>query len=169
MLKVYKSHASAYLPHLATKGSACFDVHASLQPGDAVVCYHYGVTDEDALLVDDSGNIIIAPGMRTLVPVNLIFDIPQGFSLRAHPRSGLSLKKGLTLFNCEGVIDNDYVEPLFITLYNISGVDQTISDGDRIAQVELVRSEQYSIEEVLDKPLHKTDRVGGFGSTGVKV
>jgi dUTP pyrophosphatase len=169
MLKVYKTHPSAYLPHLATEGSACFDVHASLQYGDAVTCYHYGVKDKDVLLVDDFATIIIAPGMRTLIPVNLIFDIPEGFSLRAHPRSGLSLKQGLTLFNCEGVIDSDYVEPLFITLYNISGIDQIISDGDRIAQVELVRSEQYTIEEVLDRPLHKTDRVGGFGSTGVKL
>ena len=88
--------------------------------------------------------------------------------MRAHPRSGLSLKQGLTLFNCEGVIDNDYVEPMFVTLYNISGVDQIVCDGDRIAQADLIRTEQYTIEETLDKPQQKTERAGGFGSTGVK-
>lgn len=168
MLKVFKTHPSAYVPKLATEGSACFDLHASLIPGDKVKCYHYGETAADSLEVNAFSSITIRAGMRTLVPLNLIFDIPEGFSMRAHPRSGLSLKQGLTLFNCEGVIDNDYVEPMFVTLYNISGVDQNISDGDRIAQADLVRTEQYTIEETLDKPQQKTDRAGGFGSTGVK-
>lgn len=169
MLKVYKTNPAAYLPKLATTGSACFDLHASLIPGDKVKCYHYGETAPDALEVNAFGSITIKAGMRTLVPLNIIFDIPEGFSLRAHPRSGISLKQGLTLFNCEGVIDNDYVDPCFVTLYNISGIDQVIVDGDRIAQADLVRSEMYTIEETTVKPAQKTERSGGFGSTGVKM
>lgn len=168
MLKVYKTHQSAYVPKLATAGSACFDVHASLIPGDKVKCYRFGEPAQDSLAVNAFGSITIEPGMRTLVPLNLIFDIPDGFSLRVHPRSGVSLKQGLTLFNCEGVIDNDYVDPCFVTLYNISGIDQIIADGDRIAQAELVRSEVYTIQETTEKPAQKTERSGGFGSTGVK-
>ena len=168
MLKVFKTNQLAYIPKLATEGAACFDLHASLIPNDKIKCYPYGSLIADNLEVNKLSSISIEPGLRTLVPLNLIFDIPEGFSVRIHPRSGLSLKQGLTLFNCEGVIDSDYVDPCFITLYNISGSAQNISDGDRIAQAELVRSEQYSVEETMTAPTQKTDRTGGFGSTGVK-
>ena len=102
-----------------------------------------------------------------LVPTNLILDIPKGFSVKAHPRSGLSLKQGLTLFNCTGVIDSDYVDPLFITLVNISGTTRTICDGDRIIQAELQVKIDTALESTNKRPTKKTDRNGGFGSTGV--
>jgi dUTP pyrophosphatase len=168
MLKAYKTHESAQIPKLATQEAACFDVHASLIPGTDVRCYMYGDAIPSSLTVNAFSTITIPPGARTLVPLNLILDIPQGFSVRFHPRSGISLKQGLTLFNCEGVIDSDYVDPCFVTLYNISGTSQIVSDGDRIAQGELQKSIEYSIQETDIAPRQKTDRVGGFGSTGVK-
>ena len=168
MLKIFKTHESAYVPKFATAGAACFDVHASLIAGTSVKCYLSEDTTPISLTVNAFGNIYIPEGARTLVPLNLILEIPEGHSVRFHPRSGISLKQGLTLFNCEGVIDNDYVDPCFITLYNISGTSQIVSDGDRIAQGELQKSIEYSIQETDIAPRQKTDRVGGFGSTGVK-
>ena len=168
MLKVFKTHESARVPQLATKGAACFDVHASLIPDTKVKCYLYGEAAPTAITVNAFGSIYIPAGARTLIPLNLILDIPTGYSVRFHPRSGISLKQGLTLFNCEGVIDSDYVDPCFVTLYNISGVDQIVSDGDRIAQGELVATRFYEIEETSEAPAQKTDRTGGFGSTGVR-
>lgn len=168
MLKVFKTHESAKVPQLATQGAACFDVHASLIPSTSVKCYRYGETAPSGLVVNAFSSITIPAGARTLVPLNLILDIPSGYSVRFHPRSGISLKQGLTLFNCEGVIDSDYVDPCFVTLYNVSGVDQIVCDGDRIAQGELVVTLAYTIEETDTAPGQKTDRAGGFGSTGVK-
>jgi dUTP pyrophosphatase len=102
-----------------------------------------------------------------LVPTGLIFDIPEGFSLRIHARSGLSLKEGLVLANSEAVIDSDYVDEVFVLLYNRSSVGRTIRIGERIAQAELVESVQYTIKETKKQPTVKTDRTGGMGSTGV--
>ena len=111
--------------------------------------------------------ISIAPGERVLVPTGCIMDIPQGYSVRIHARSGTSLKQGLVLANAEGVIDSDYVEEVFVMLHNISGNAVTINHGDRVAQAELVKNVEYSVEETPARPLHKTKRQGGFGSTGI--
>jgi dUTP pyrophosphatase len=94
-------------------------------------------------------------------------DIPQGYSVRLHARSGTSLKQGLVLANAEGVIDSDYVEEVFVMLHNISGNAVTINHGDRVAQAELVKNVEYSVEETPARPLPKTNRQGGFGSTGI--
>jgi dUTP pyrophosphatase len=109
------------------------------------------------------------PGDRLMVPTGLIFDIPEGYSVRVHARSGLSLKQGLVLANSEGVIDSDYIEELFILVHNISDNGISIAHGDRIAQGELVVREAYTIGEISCHPGQKTDRVGGMGSTGVTV
>ena len=84
-----------------------------------------------------------------------------------HARSGTSLKQGLVLANAEGVIDSDYVEEVFVILHNISGNAVTIENGDRIAQAELVSNIIYHVEETPARPLPKTSRIGGFGSTGI--
>jgi dUTP pyrophosphatase len=109
------------------------------------------------------------PGDRILVPTGLIFDIPERYSVRIHPRSGLSLKQGLVLANLEAVIDSDYVQETFVLLANNSSVDQTINNGDRIAQAEMIKSEEYILWEIFDAPIQKTDRAGGLGSTGISV
>jgi hypothetical protein len=77
------------------------------------------------------------------------------------------LKQGLVLANAEGVIDADYVEEVFVMLHNISGNAVTINQGDRVAQAELVKNVEYTVEETPARPLHKTNRQGGFGSTGI--
>ena len=103
-----------------------------------------------------------------MVPTGLILDIPIGYSVRLHPRSGLSLKQGLVLANAQGIIDSDYVEELFVLMYNMSDNVMTINNGDRICQGELIKTDKYTIEETLIQPKIKTDRKGGMGSTGVK-
>jgi dUTP pyrophosphatase len=84
-----------------------------------------------------------------------------------HPRSGLSLKKGLVLANCEGIVDVDYQEEVFILLTNISKMHQTIRKGDRIAQGEIVCNEPFHIAVCGTRPEKHSERSGGFGSTGV--
>lgn len=164
-LKYYKTHPLAYAPTFGTEGAACFDLYASIQNDTTVLAYSYDNVKFTVEAVNKS--IYVPPGYRMLVPVNLIFDIPVGYSLRAHPRSGLSLKQGLTLFNCTGVIDEDYVDPIFITIYNISGMIQEINDGDRLAQANLQEKIPTRLVETGWKPEQKTSRNGGFGSTGV--
>jgi dUTP pyrophosphatase len=109
------------------------------------------------------------PGDRAMLPTGLIFDIPKGYSVRIHPRSGLSFKQGLVLANMEAVIDSDYVEETFILIANMSEVDYSILEGDRIAQAEMIKKEEYVLWEIFDAPTKKTDRVGGLGSTGISL
>ena len=88
------------------------------------------------------------------------------YSVRLYPRSSLALKQGLTLANNVGIIDSDYVEPVYMMVCNISGYQQFIFDGNRICQAELVDELSYMIMETDVRPEQKTDRDGGFGSTG---
>jgi len=103
---------------------------------------------------------------RVLVPTGIIFDIPEGYSVRLHSRSGLAWKDGLYLTNCEGIIDSDYVDPVFAMMTNISQSPKVINNGDRICQAELVETLQHDLTEIKEPPTQKTQRDGGFGSTG---
>jgi len=94
-------------------------------------------------------------------------NIPDGFSVRLHSRSGLALKEGLILANAEGIIDSDYTQELMIMLTSISGGIVTIIDGTRICQGELVRNQLVNLTRDEFPPQQKTNRIGGFGSTGV--
>ena len=112
-------------------------------------------------------NITIHPFQRVLVPTGLILDIPAGHSVRIHPRSGNAIKKGLSFINCEGIVDSDYIDPLMVPVINLSDVQTiVINNNDRIAQGELIKDLSYNIEEISSPPEQKTDREGGFGSTG---
>lgn len=164
-LNVYKTDPNIVLPKFATKQSACFDI--AFQADGKSVYTGFNMTNAPFTRPLSTGTIRIMPQDRVLVPTGLIFDIPQGYSLRIHPRSGLSYKQGLVLANLEAVIDSDYVEETFVILTNISEVDQTITHGDRIAQAELVKKEEYVLWEIMEAPTQKTDRAGGLGSTGV--
>jgi deoxyuridine 5'-triphosphate nucleotidohydrolase len=93
-------------------------------------------------------------------------DIPEGYSVRLHPRSGNSLKLGLVLANLEGVIDSDYIDEVMVLLWNTATNGLWVNNGSRIAQAELTKLERYAIEETNEKPVKKTDREGGMGSTG---
>lgn len=166
-LNVYKTHPNIVLPKFATKQSACFDI--AFQAEGKYEYTGYNMNNAPFSRPLSTGTIRLMPGDRILVPTGLIFDIPKGYSLRIHPRSGLSYKQGLVLANLEAVIDSDYIQETFIILTNTTQVDQTISNGDRIAQAEMIKSEEYVLWEIFEAPTQKTDRIGGLGSTGVAV
>ena len=92
--------------------------------------------------------------------------IPRGYSVRLYPRSSLALKQGLTLANNVGIIDWDYVEPVFAMIVNISGDVKYVNNNERICQGELFKDVKCILDEIDEKPDRKTDRDGGFGSTG---
>jgi dUTP pyrophosphatase len=163
-LKIHKLYDDVILPSFSTRGAACFDIHAYYKPE---LGYKVWNDDRKKFIDRKDSSITIHPFQRVLIPTGMILDIPPGHSVRIHPRSGTAIKQGLSLINCEGVIDYDYVEPLFIACINLSDIQTVvINNGDRIAQGELVRELQYDIDETSTKPLQKTDRDGGFGSTG---
>ena len=163
-LKVHKLYDDVQLPIFSTKGSACFDIHAYYSPE---VGYNKWSDNKKGFIDRKDLSITIHPFERVLIPTGMILDIPVGYSVRIHPRSGSAIKQGLSLINCEGVIDYDYVDPLFIAAVNLSDVQTiVINNGDRVAQGELVRMLSYQIEDTDIKPGQKTDRDGGFGSTG---
>lgn len=110
--------------------------------------------------------IIIKPYTSALVPTGLCFEIPEGYEIQLRPRSGLALKKGITLLNTPGTIDADYRGEVKVILFNASSSDVCIENGERIAQAVLspiIKAEWEEVEE-----LSSTKRSsGGFGSTGV--
>ena len=171
-LKFYKTNEQAQLPVFATKQSACFDLYANLIV-DGTVQYYGAIQTKElprrvSFDINSNRNFIQLNNMeRMLIPTGLIADIPVGFSVRLHSRSGLAFKQGVYLANCEGIIDSDYVDPIFAMVTNISNVPTRIYDGDRICQGELIRCEKYTLNESDEAPTQKTDREGGFGSTGV--
>ncbi len=171
MLKAYKLYPDVQIPKHATVQAACFDVRAYLgQPLYEVTGFCVNNKECKSRIFDTtegSRYIKIDPGQRLLIPTGIIFDIPKGYSVRIHARSGLALKQGLVMANSQGIIDSDYVEESKIMLLNISSDLGYIYHGDRVAQAELVRCEQYNIMETTERPTQKTDRNGGFGSTGV--
>jgi dUTP pyrophosphatase len=164
-LSIYKTHPNIVLPKFATKGSACFDLAFQAEGKSEYIGYNS--FNGPFIRKLHTGAIVIMPGDRVLVPTGLIFDIPEGYSVRLHARSGLSLKQGLVLANAEAVIDSDYIEETMVMLTNISEVGITINNGDRVAQAELIKCEEYTLWEIFDRPGKKTDRNGGLGSTGV--
>ena len=165
-LECYRIHDDVTLPQIATLGSACFDVHAYLKP--AVPVTVYGMENKKTEVMPLDGRIALRPGDRVLVPTGLIFRIPFGTSMRLHARSSVSLKKGLVMPNGEGIIDSDYYHETFVMLYNASADTVYIEDNERIAQGELVETTPVDMWETFEKPSQSTERVGGFGSTGVK-
>ena len=167
-LLFYKLDSEVKDPFRATEGSACFDLHSFL-PEDSVARVYISHHDEDIEIRERrvvKGRVQLNPTERMLVPTGLIFDIPVGYSVRLYPRSSLALKQGLTLANNVGIIDSDYVQPVFMMVCNMSGFQQFVTDGERICQAELVQEKQYVLLEVDERPERKTDRDGGFGSTG---
>ncbi len=163
-LSYYKVNPNAEPPAYGTQHSACFDFKSCLI-GERVRRFD---RNNKEFIAPVSDKIVINPGERVLVPTGLILDIPEGYSVRLHARSGLSLKQGLVLANAEGVIDSDYVDPTYIMMSNISTIMATIKHGDRIAQGELVPVYPADFKEIKEAPGRKTDRQGGLGSTGVK-
>jgi len=109
--------------------------------------------------------VVLAPGARTLAPTGLYISLPKGYEAQIRPRSGLALKKGITLLNTPGTIDADYRGEIGLIVANLSQEDFIINDGDRIAQMVVAKYEtvEWELCEILDD----TSRgAGGFGHTG---
>lgn len=132
------------LPQYATECSAGMDIRANLNEP-----------------------IVLKPLQRCLVPTGLYISLPRGFEAQMRPRSGLALKKGITLLNTPGTIDADFRGEIGIILVNLSAEDFVVEDGERIAQMVIARHEQAEWVEV--ETLDETERgEGGFGHTGRK-
>ncbi len=111
--------------------------------------------------------VVLKPMERALIKTGLFLEIPAGYECQVRPRSGLALKKGITVLNAPGTIDADYRGEVGVILINLSNEFFTIENGERIAQLVFARFEQADFEVVHE--LTETDRgAGGFGSTGVK-
>lgn len=114
-----------------------------------------------------SETVTLQPLERTLLPTGLYIELPQGYEAQIRPRSGLALKRGLTVLNSPGTIDADYRGEVKIILINLSQEPQTIEPGERICQMVIARHEQPEVVEVQE--LSATERgEGGFGHSGVK-
>ena len=132
------------LPHYATDASAGMDLRASLE-----------------------SPIILKPLERTIVKTGIYIQLPIGYEAQVRPRSGLALKKGITVLNSPGTIDADYRGEIGVILINLSSEQFIIEDGERIAQMVVAKHEQA--EWVEAEGLEETARgAGGFGSTGIK-
>lgn len=132
------------LPAYATSQSAGMDLRANL-----------------------SEPLSLAPMQRCLVPTGLYIALPVGYEAQVRPRSGLAIKKGVTVLNSPGTIDADYRGEICVILINLSQETFVIEDGERIAQMVIARHEQAEWQEV--EVLSETERgEGGFGHTGKK-
>ena len=166
-LRYYKLHSEVKGPYRATEGSACFDLYSFLQEDKPVKVYLNNFEEvEKKDRVVQNGRVQVNPHERVLIPTGLIFDITRGYSVRLYPRSSLALKQGLTLANNVGIIDWDYVEPVFAMVVNISGDVKYVNHNERICQGEVFKDQPCILEEIQNRPETKTDREGGFGSTG---
>ena len=136
------NHSSNPLPAYATAGSAGMDVRANLEKP-----------------------ILLKPMERTMVPTGLFIELPVGYEVQVRPRSGLAIKQGITCLNSPGTIDSDYRGEIKVILINLSGEEQELHPGDRIAQMIIQQVGNIKWEEVNE--LAETKRgEGGFGHTG---
>ena len=111
--------------------------------------------------------VTLQPMERRLLPTGLFIELPQGYEAQIRPRSGMALKRGITVLNTPGTIDADYRGEIGIILVNLSAEDVTIEPGERIAQMVIARHEQPVLIQVTE--LGATERgAGGFGHSGIK-
>ena len=130
------------LPKYATSLSAGMDLRANLE-----------------------SPIVLKPLQRCLVPTGIYMALPEGYEAQVRPRSGLAIKKGISVLNSPGTIDADYRGEVCVILVNLSTEDFVIEDGERIAQMVIACHEQAEWHEVY--VLDETERgAGGFGHTG---
>lgn len=142
ILKIFRMPHNRFVPEYKTEGAAGMDLCAAIEEP-----------------------IVLKPLERTLVPTGLKIELEHGYEAQVRPRSGLSIKHGITLINCVGTIDEDYRGEVCVPIVNISNETYAIQPQERIAQMVIARAEQAKIEVVTEL----TDTVrgeGGFGSTG---
>ena len=127
----------------------------------------YAHPSDAGMDVRSVADLVIPQGGRALVPTGLVAIIPPMYEIQVRPRSGLSLKHGVTVLNTPGTIDADYRGEVGVLLINLSQEDFVVNDGERIAQMIIARHEQGEFVPV--KMLDETERgEGGYGHTGVK-
>lgn len=142
-MKIRVINKSKYkLPEYSTKASAGMDVRANLEE-----------------------KIIRKPMERVMVPTGLFFEIPEGYETQIRPRSGLAIKKGITIMNSPETIDVDYRGEVCIIFVNLSDKSYVIEDGERICQIVISKHEKAEWEDV-DILLESERGSGGFGHTG---
>lgn len=111
--------------------------------------------------------ITLKPLERALVPTGLFIELPAGFEAQIRPRSGLAIKKGITVLNSPGTIDADYRGEICVIMVNLSNEEFVINDGERVCQMVIAAHAQAQWVEVDE--LGTTERgAGGFGHTGKK-
>ena len=132
------------LPEYATPGSSGMDIRASLDGPKTLQIFE-----------------------RALIPTGLFIEIPIGYEAQIRPRSGLAIKQGITCLNSPGTIDSDYRGEIKIILINLSGEEQVIQSGDRIAQMIIQKIEKGILKEVNELVVTERNE-GGFGHTGKK-
>lgn len=165
-LRYFKQDPS--VPDLAfsTSGSACFDLRAFLKDGDIIEGFsEYGVK---LRLKVEGEKLRLHPFDRVKIPTGVIFDIPEGYAVKVYPRSSVGYKKGIFLANGTGIIDSDYVDPMYLLIVNNTSTVVEVENGERICQAELVKTENVEFEILSEAPSQKGDRTGGIGSTGSK-
>jgi len=112
-------------------------------------------------------SVSLKPLERKLIGTGLFLEIPEGYEAQIRPRSGLALKKGLTVLNSPGTIDADYRGEIGVILINLSNEEVLIEDGERICQMVFAKHEQVILKSV--EIIAETERgAGGFGHTGTK-
>lgn len=132
------------LPAYATEQSAGMDLRANLKEP-----------------------VTLKPMERKLIPTGLYIALPEGYEAQVRPRSGLALKKGVTVLNSPGTIDADYRGEVGVLLINLSQEDFIVENGERIAQMVVARHEH--VEFKLTEELDQTARgAGGYGHSGMK-
>ena len=142
ILKILRLPHNKFVPEYKTDGAAGMDLCAAI-----------------------SEPITLKPLERYLVPTGLKIELEHGYEAQIRPRSGLSIKHGISLINCVGTVDEDYRGEVCVGLVNLSNEEYTIQPDERIAQMVIARAEQAEIKVVTE--LSDTARgEGGFGSTG---
>lgn len=133
-----------FVPEYGSEGAAGFDLKAYLPDGD----------------------VVIKPMQRMLIPTGIKGIIPEGYEVQARPRSGLSVKHGITLINAPGTIDDDYRGEWGVPLINLSTEKFTITHGMRLCQGILSPVSKGLFETIDEVPLNTKRGAGGYGSTG---
>lgn len=111
--------------------------------------------------------VTLGPLERALIPTGLRIELPEGYECQMRPRSGLALKKGITLLNSPGTVDADYRGEIGVILVNLSAEPFVVNDGERICQMVFARHARAEL--IPSETLSETERgEGGFGHTGVK-
>lgn len=186
IVKVFKSTENA-LPEGGSAFAAAKDIRADIskiddkflfncskvwvkehaQTGDSNTAYYINRNEEDGFI---RPAILIMVNGRVLIPSGIKIQLPEGFSMDVRPRSGLSLKYGLMISNSPGLIDEDYRGDIGTILTNQGVKNIIVVDGERIAQLKIVKDIEWKWEQVnTEDELSNTERgTGGFGSTGTK-